>query len=67
MGTILLEDLEKHYYITTVRICLFGMALTQAIIYRNENNAVIAVYAREGLIHQNLAARTVEKLKNALT
>lgn len=66
LGTILVEDLEKHYYITTVRIGLFGGAITQAIIYRNENEAEIAVYAYEGLIRQNLAAKTMEKLKKVL-
>lgn len=65
-GTILKEDLEKHYYITTMKMGAFGNVLTFAIIQRNGVNAEIAVYAHEGLIKQNLAAKTIQKLKNIL-
>ena len=65
-GTILKEDLENHYYITTVKIGNFGNTLTQAIIMREEASAEIAVYAREGLIRQHLADKTIQKLKGIL-
>ena len=66
MGTILKEDLDNHYYITTVKVGTFGNVLTQAIIQRNESAAEIAVYAHEGFIKQRLAEKTIEKLKKAL-
>ena len=65
-GTILKEDLENHYYITTVKMGIFGSILTQAIIMRDGINADIAVYAREGLIKQHLADKTIQKLKAIL-
>lgn len=66
IGTILKEDLDHHYYITTVKVGIFGNALTQAIIARDGSEAEIAVYAHEGLIKQHLADKTIEKLKKLL-
>ena len=66
IGTILKEDLDNHFYITTVRVGAFGNALTQAIIQRNDSVAEIAVYAHEGFIKQHLAEKTLETLKKAL-
>ena len=66
MGTILLEELDEHYYITTVKVGLMGNVLAQALIHRNDTAAEIAVYAREGLIKQHLAEKALEKLKKAL-
>ena len=66
MGTILVEDLENHYYITTVKIGAFGGIITQAIIQRFDSRADIAAYAREGLIKRNLAEKTIQKLKDVL-
>ena len=66
MGTILEENLDLHYYITTVKIGIFGNVLTQAIILRNDAEAQIVVYAHEGLIKQRLAEKTIEKLKSKL-
>lgn len=66
MGTILNENLDDHYYITTVKIGAFGNALTHAIIMRDGINADIAVYAHEGLIKQHLADKTIQKLKGIL-
>ena len=65
-GTILKEDLDHHYYITTVKIGTFGNTLTQAIILRDGSSAEIAVYAHEGLIKQHLAEKTIDKLKGLL-
>lgn len=66
VGTILKEDLEQHYYITTVKVGAFGNVLTQAIIQRTDDNAELAVYAHEGFIKQRLADKTLEKLKKVL-
>ena len=66
IGTILKEDLDHHYYITTVKAGPFGNALTQAIIMRDGSSAVIAVYAHEGLIKQHLADKTIQILKRVL-
>ena len=66
MGTILKEDLEHHYYITTVKMGTFGNILTYAIIMRDGTSAEIAVYAHEGLIKQHLAEKTVQKLNSVL-
>lgn len=66
LGTILKEDLEQHYYVTTVKMGAFGNVLTQAIILRDGIYAEIAVYAHEGLIKQHLAEKTMQKLKGVL-
>ena len=66
MGTILEENLDLHYYITTVKVGIFGNVLTQAIILRSDAEAQIVVYAHEGLIKQHLAEKTIEKLKSKL-
>lgn len=66
MGNILKEDLEHHYYITTVKMGMFGNILTHAIILRDGAEAEIAVFAREGLIKQHLADKTIQKLKGVL-
>lgn len=66
MGTILKEDLEHHYYITTIKVGTFGNTLTQAIIMRDGASAEIAVYAHEGFIKQHLADKTIQKLKSIL-
>ena len=66
MGNILKEDLEEHYYITTIKIGVRGNVLTHAIIMRDGADAEIVVYAHEGLIKQNLAKKSIQKLKEAL-
>ena len=66
LGTIIKEDLENHYYITSVPVGLFGSVFSYAIICRNETEADIVAYAREGLIKQNLAEKTIQKLKGML-
>lgn len=67
MGTILKENLDEHYYITSIKTGLFNNVLVYAIIRRNEDKtADIAVYAREGIIKQNLAGKAMEKLKKVL-
>ena len=67
MGTIIKEDLDKHYYVTTVKMGSLGNVLTQAIIMRNDEEAEIAVYAHEGIIKQHLADKTIERLKMVLS
>ena len=67
IGTILKEDLEEHYYITTVKVGTFGNIFTQAIILRIDKTADIVVYAHEGLIKQHLAEKTIQKLKGLLS
>ena len=67
MGIILKEDLDNHYYITTVKMDGLGNVLTQAIIQRDDEKAIIAVYAHEGFIKQHLAEKTIEKLKKVLS
>ncbi len=66
LGNILKEDLENHYYITSVKTGVLGNVLTYAIIQRNEASAEITVYAHEGIIKQKLADKTIEKLKKVL-
>ena len=52
--------------ITSVPVGLFGSVFSYAIICRNETEADIVAYAREGLIKQNLAEKTIQKLKGML-
>lgn len=67
LGTILKEDLENHYYIVSVKTGLLNNVLAYALIQRKENKtADIAVYAKEGLIKQNLAAKAMSKVKEVL-
>lgn len=66
LGTILVEDLENHYYISSIKSGAFGSVLTYAVILRQDAQAQIAVYAHEGIIKQNLANKTIEKLKKVL-
>ena len=66
MGTIFKEDLDHHFYITTVKVGAFGNTLTQSIIMRDGASAEIAVSAHEGLIKQHLADKTIQKLKGIL-
>lgn len=65
-GTILKEDLDHHYYITTIKMGTFGNTLSHAIILREGPEADVAVYAHEGLIKQHLAEKAMQKLKSAL-
>ena len=37
MGTILKEDLEHHYYITTIKVGTFGNTLTNQKDYEGQN------------------------------
>ncbi len=67
MGTILLEDLENHYYITSVKVGIIGNTLAYALIQRDSENAHIVVYAHEGLISQHLCEKAMSKLKAKLT
>jgi len=66
LGTIIKEDLEEHYYISSIKAGLLGNVYTYAIILRIDTEAEIVVYAHEGLIKQNMAAKTIEKLKSVL-
>lgn len=66
IGTILKEDLDNHYYVTTVKMGILGNVLTHAIILRNGPIAEIAVYAHEGLIKRHLAERTLQNLRKVL-
>ena len=66
LGTILKENLEEHYYITTVKMGVFGNVLAHAIVLRDEKKANLAVYAKEGFFKQNLAEKGIEKLKERL-
>ena len=68
LGTILKEDLENHYYITSVKTGMFNNVLAYAIIQRkNDGTADIVVYAKEGIIKQNLAGKASDKIKKALS
>ncbi|MDO5443428.1 MAG: hypothetical protein Q4G10_07130, partial [Bacteroidia bacterium] len=64
-GTVLQENLEEHYYIVEMKNGSLNSASTYAIIARKEDFAEIVAYAHEGLIKQNLAGKTIEKLKAA--
>lgn len=66
MGTILQEDLENHFYITSVKVGFMKKALSYALIQREEETAHIVVYAHEGLIPQRLCFETLSKLKEKL-
>ena len=67
MGSVLQENLDEHYYITTVNIRTLGKVSTQAIVLRNGESAEVAVYAHEGLIKQNLAKKALDELVKALS
>ena len=60
-GRILKEDVDNHYYITTINN---GKNTTYAMISRNGNRASISAYAREGYIKQNLSDKTVKYIES---
>ncbi|MBQ8080439.1 MAG: hypothetical protein IJ240_00925 [Clostridia bacterium] len=66
LGIILKEDLEHHYYITTVKTGTFNNVLSYAIIQRNGSKASIAVYAHEGIVKQKLVQKTIGRLSEML-
>lgn len=66
LGKILKEDLDNHYYITTVKVGTIGSVITYAIVHRHNDSAIIYVYAHEGLVKRKLAQKTIEVLKNVL-
>lgn len=68
LGTVLKEDLENHYYITSVKTGVFNNVLAYAIIQRKDDGTVdLVVYAKERMIKQNLAGKALEKVKIALS
>lgn len=66
-GSILKEELDNHYYITSVKINTIGSVLTYAIIQRKDELAEISVYAHEGLIKQHLSDKTFALLNKILS
>lgn len=66
LGKILKEDLDNHYYITTVKVGTINSVLTYAIILRHDDSATIYVYAHEGLVKRKLAQKTIERIKSVL-
>lgn len=66
LGTILKEDLENHYYITSIRTGTLGNVLSYAIIMRTDNSAEISIYAREGLIKRGLAKKAMDRIVGVL-
>ena len=68
LGTIMKEDLEKHFYIISTKTGMFNNVMAYAIIQRKEDKtAEIVVYAKEGIIKQNLAGKAMSKIKEALS
>lgn len=68
LGTVLKEDLENHYYIISVKTGVFNNVLAYSIIQRKDDGTTdIVVYAKEGLIKQNLAGKALDKIKKALS
>ena len=66
LGTILFENLEKHYYITSVKVGFGGSVFAYALISRNEDTADIVTYSHEGLIRRHLSKKALEKIKKRL-
>ncbi len=67
LGTILKEDLDEHFYITSLSIGAVGKVQTYAIIHRKGDEATVSVFAHEGLIKRHLSEKALEKLKSVLT
>ena len=63
LGTILEENLDKKYYITTIKIGSIGAYEAVAIAHLGQNKLSIAAYAKEGLLFQNNARKAVDKIK----
>lgn len=64
---IMMEDLENHCYIVSVKTGFLNNVLAYAIIKRNCSVAEIVVYAREGMIKQRLAEKALEKIQIILS
>ncbi len=66
LGTILTEELDDHYYISSIKTGMFGNTLSYAIIVRSDSSAEIAVYAQEGWVKRGLAKNAMAIIKKAL-
>ena len=66
LGTILEEDLDNQFYITTVRIGSIGAYEAVAIVSLENDKVSIAAYAKEGLISQNNAQKAIKKIKTRI-
>ena len=67
LGTILKEDLDEHFYITSLTVGTIGKVQTYAIIHRKDEKATVSVFTHEGIIKRHLAEKTLEKLKRMLS
>ena len=65
-GTILKEDLNNHYYICSIKSGFLNNVLAYVIIHRNDTQATIVGYAREGLINQRAASKAVDRIQEQL-
>ena len=63
LGTILEENLEKQYYMTTIKVGFLGAAESVALVYLNTDVLSVAAYAKEGLIPQHNAQKAIDIIK----
>ncbi len=66
LGTILEENIDEQFYITTIRIGLIGAYEAVAIVCLDKDVISIAAYAKEGLISQNNAQKAIDKIKKRI-
>lgn len=65
-GHILEEDLDNNYYIAIVSPGNSKLKVSLLIVELLEKKVNICAYAREGLIKQNIAKKSIAKLTAAL-
>ena len=66
LGTILKEDLDEHFYITSLTIGTIGKVQTYAIIHRKGEEATVSIYAHEGLLNRHLAEKALEIIRRLI-
>ncbi len=66
LGTILKEDLDEHFYITSLAVGTIGKVQTYAIIHRKGEEATVSVYAHEGLVKRHLAEKALVKIRSLI-
>ena len=63
MGKIMEENIEKEYYLSTIRVGLHAAILLARCL---ENSVEVATWAEESLINQHTAKKALDQFSEAL-
>lgn len=63
--TILFEDLENRVYVAYIRAGFMKKSYAKAAIHLNNNQLLISIYAKEGIIDQSICKGAVNELEKS--